>query len=207
MLASRPIGRPRGEHRGLTVRIAPARKESAPAGKLGEVGLARLQVSARLALALVIEPPTGAGPYKAQAPRLPSGRHRAVRAAIGVHLEWDAFFVAARHGCRDSLGASNRPVVQQLWVAAPTPGIGHGEFGREGAVGGVGGAQIGASNSLGRRASRRGRIAGRLSSGRTRRKEADDACHRQRAHDSGDRPGHDMNLLGLKQPLPRSSSC
>ena len=97
-------------------------------------------------------------------------------------------------------GASNRSVVQQLRVAAPAPGIGHGEFRREGAVAGVGGAQVGAGNYRGRRGSRQGWVMGRLSSGRARRKQADDACQHQCAHDYGARRGHGMNLPGRHSP-------
>jgi hypothetical protein len=46
-----------------------------------------------LTLSLVVEPPPGAGLDEAQLPRLPTGRHAAVGAAMDVYLEGDALLV------------------------------------------------------------------------------------------------------------------
>src|SRR5215472_790591 len=92
-----------------------------------------------LSLALVVQAPASVGFDKAQLPWLPTGRHSAVRAAVRVHLELDAFFVAASIGCWHVVRGLHCPVVQQLEVVAPVPGVGQGELGGQTAIAGKGG--------------------------------------------------------------------
>src|SRR5215472_16161975 len=102
-----------------------------------------------LSLALVVQAPAGVGFDKAQLPWLPTGRHRAVRAAVRGHLELDAFFVSASIECWYVVRRSHSPIVQQLGVVAPVPGVGQGEFGGQPAIAGEGGVKIDAGDSFG----------------------------------------------------------